>query len=512
MTVSVTTPCGEIIGLQREDHVEFRGIPYAEQPIGVSRFKAPEPLMPSEDPVNAERFSDACPQEEVSMFGISQMSEDCLYLNVWTPACDNRKRPVMVWVHGGGFQTGSGAQLIYRGRTLAVHGDVVVVTINYRLGAFGFLYLNDLIPDHYNVSANNGLLDQIEALKWIKQNIALFGGDPNQVTLFGESAGAMSIASLLACPEARGLFRRAILQSGSADQVVTREEATRIARRFLEVADIDPANPDKLWQLSPSQIVKLQRECVKQSFNRGIYAQPIPQTGMTLVPVTDGKVLTQHPMRALEQGEAKDIPLLISYTRDEWNLFLRMPGAEKIMVNENIGQQDKLGLIKLCEKNLPGMGERAANLYEKIVRGDNPNAKYGDIFSTFESDRVFRIPSLRMAEIQSRHNQDVFLCQFNWDKGLLGACHASDIPLVFGCADNGVGQFLTGGGEGAKKLSDIVQACWIAFARSGTPATDRVGSWPAFDSESRKYMVFDETVSLAQEPLEAFRDMWEGVL
>ena len=322
----------------------------------------------------------------------------------------------------------------------------------------------------------------------------------------------MSIASLLACPEARGLFRRAILQSGSADQVVTREEATRIARRFLEVADIDPANPDKLWQLSPSQIVKLQRECVKQSFNRGIYAQPIPQTGMTLVPVTDGKVLTQHPMRALEQGAAKDIPLLISYTRDEWNLFLRMPGAEKIMVNENIGQQDKLGLIKLCEKNLPGMGERAANLYEKIVRGDNPNAKYGDIFSTFESDRVFRIPSLRMAEIQSRHNQDVFLCQFNWDKGLLGACHASDIPLVFGCADNGVGQFLTGGGEGAKKLSDIVQACWIAFARSGTPATDRVGSWPAFDSESRKYMVFDETVSLAQEPLEAFRDMWEGVL
>lgn len=512
MTVTVTTPCGEIIGIQREDHVEFRGIPYAEQPIGVNRFKATQPLLPNDDPVRAERFSDAAPQEEVSMFGISQMSEDCLYLNLWTPACDNKKRPVMVWIHGGGYQTGSGAQLIYRGRSLAVRGDVVVVTLNYRLGALGFLYLNELIPEHYQVSANNGLLDQIEALKWVQQNIALFGGDPADITLFGESAGAMSISSLLACPAAKGLFHRIILQSGSADQVLTRDEANAIAHRFLEVTDINPAKPDKLWQLTPAQIVKAQRECTRMSFNRGRYAQVVPQTGMTLVPVLDGSVLTQAPLRLLEQGEAAHMPMLVTYTRDEWNLFMRMPGAEKIMLNENMGNSGKPGLIKLCEKNLPGMGERAANLYEKIVRERNPAAKYPDIFSAFESDRVFRMPSLRMAELQSHHSKHVFVAQFNWDKGLLGACHASEIPFVFGCADNGVGQFLTGGGEGARKLSEAVQGCWIAFARSGNPATDRVGQWPAFNTDTRPTMCFDDTIKLQNDPLEQERELWEGVL
>ena len=511
MAVTVTTPCGEITGIQRDDHVEFRGIPYAEQPIGVKRFKEPEPLLP-DGPILADHFSDACPQEEVSMFGISQMSEDCLYLNLWTPACDNRKRPVMVWIHGGGYQTGSGAQLIYRGGHLAVRGDVVVVTINYRLGALGFLYLNELIPERYGVGANNGLLDQIEALRWIRQNISQFGGDPDDVTLFGESAGAMAIATLLACPAARGLFQRAILQSGSADQVLTRDEATNIARRFLEVTDINPSQPDKLWQLTPQQIIKAQRECTRMSFNRGIYAQAVPQSGMTLVPVMDGHLLPQSPLRALQQGEAAHIPLLITYTRDEWNLFLRMPGAEKIMLNDNLGNEGKPGLIKLCEKNLPGMGERAANLYEKLVKERNPSAKYSDIFSAFESDRVFRIPALRMAELQSAHSKHVYLAQFNWDKGLLGACHASDIPFVFGCADNGVGQFLTGGGESARKLSEAVQGCWIAFARSGNPATDRVGRWPAFNTNTRATLCFDETIKLQEDPLEQERPLWEGVL
>lgn len=512
MTVSVTTACGEIIGIQRENHVEFRGIPYAEQPIGVQRFKATQPLLPSDDPVRADCFSDAAPQEEIPIFGINQMSEDCLYLNIWTPACDDRKRPVMVWIHGGAYQVGSSSQLLYRGRNLAVRGDVVVVSLNYRLGALGFLYLNDLIPEHYQVSPNNGLLDQIEALKWIRQNIARFGGDPDAVTLFGESAGAMAIASLLACPAAQGLFQRAILQSGAADQVLTREEATAIARRFLEVTDIDPAKPDRLWQLTPAQIVRAQRECTRMSYNRGRYAQAVIQTGMTLVPVIDGTVLTQSPLHVLEQGAAAHIPMLVSYTRDEWNLFLRMPGAENIMLKDGPINGDKPGLIKRFEQSLPGMGERAANLYERLVRERQPGAKYVDIFSAFESDRVIRIPSLRIAELQSRHSQQVYLAQFNWDKGLLGACHASDIPFVFGCTDHGVGQFLTGGGDGARKLADTVQGCWIAFARSGNPATDRVGPWPAFNTDTRPTLCFDEVCKVQEDPLEQERSLWEGVL
>lgn len=512
MTATVTTAYGEITGIQRADHVEFRGIPFAEQPIGVQRFKATQSLLPGDDPVRAERFADAAPQEELPMFSISQMSEDCLYLNIWTPACDNKNRPVMVWIHGGGYQTGSGSQLIYQGNNLAVRGDVVVVTLNYRLGALGFLYLNDLVPEQYQVSANNGLLDQIEALKWVKQNIAQFGGNPADITLFGESAGAMSIAALLACPSAQGLFQRAILQSGSADQVLTRDEATRIAHRFLEVTDINPAKPDKLWQLTPAQIVKAQRECLRMNFNRGRYAQQVLQTGMTLAPVIDGTVLTQSPLRVLEQGEASHVPLLISYTRDEWNLFLKMPGADKIIVSDNPGCNTKPDLIKQCEKRLPGMGERAANLYEKIVRERNATAQYTEIFGAFESDRVFRIPALRMAELQSKHTSAVYMAQFNWDKGLLGACHASDIPFVFGCADNGVGQFLSGGGDGARKLGDIVQGCWIAFARSGNPATDRVGAWPAFDANNPAVMCFDETTSLQKDLLKQELQLWEGVL
>lgn len=512
MSVSVMPPCGEILGIQCDGYQEFRGIPYAEQPIGVARFKAPEPLLPFDDPFKADRFGDAAPQDEIPLFGINQTSEDCLYLNIWTPASDNKKRPVMVWIHGGGFLTGSGSQLIYSGRELAANGDVVVVTINYRLGVLGFLHLNDLIPESLGISSNNGLLDQIEALKWVKSNIEQFGGNPNDITLFGESAGAMSIATLLACPSAQGLFQRAILQSGAADQVMTHDEATLIARKFLEITEINPNQAEKLWQLTPAQIIKAQRQLVKMSFDRGIYSQPVLQTGMTLIPVVDGKTLPQTPLSALKKGEAKHIPLMVGCTRDEWNLFVRMPGTEGLFSQQNVNDIEKLDLINLCEKNLPGMGERAANLYEKLVRSTNPEGTLADIYSAFESDRMFRIPTLRLAELQSEHTDQVFMFQFNWDKGSFGACHASDIPFVFGCTDNPAGQFLTGGGEQAARLSTRVQNCWIAFARSGDPSTDGVGKWQAFNKDNRQVMCFDETSGLQKDPFRASAPLWEGVL
>ncbi len=354
MMLSVNTPCGEIIGLQRDGYQEFRGIPYAEQPIGVARFKAPEPLLPFDEPFKADRFGDSAPQDKIPLFGITQTSEDCLYLNGWTPACDDKKRPVMVWIHGGGFLTGSGSQLIYNGRNLAMSGDVVVVSINYRLGVLGYLYLNDLIDPEHNISANNGLLDQMEALRWVKNNIAAFGGDPEDVTLFGESAGAMSIATLMACPDARGLFHRAILQSGAADQVLTRDEATDIARKFLELTDIDPAQPEKLWQLSPDQIIKAQRQLTKMSFNRGAFSQEVRQTGMVLLPVVEGDTLPAKPLSAFQKGETSDIPILVGCTRDEWNLFLSLPGTEGLFAPSNVNEVEKSDLIDLMEKCVPG--------------------------------------------------------------------------------------------------------------------------------------------------------------
>ena len=512
MTVSVNTPCGEIIGLQREGYQEFRGIPYAEQPIGVSRFKAPEPLLPFDEPFKADRFGDSAPQDHIPLFGITQTSEDCLYLNVWTPACDDKKRPVMVWIHGGGFLTGSGSQLIYNGRNLAVNGDVVVVSINYRLGVLGYLYFNDLIHEDHNISANNGLLDQIEALRWVKNNIAAFGGNPEDITLFGESAGGMSIATLLASPSAKGLFKRAIIQSGGADQVLTRSEATDIARKFLEITEIDPGKPEKLWQLSPDQIVKAQRKLTKMSFNRGPFSQEVRQTGMVLLPVVEGNILPQTPLSAIQQGEAKDIPIMVGCTRDEWNLFLSLPGTEGLFGPGNVKEVEKSDLIALLEKSVPGMGERAANLYEKVVQGAKNSSTLADVYSAFEGDRMFRIPTLRIAEAHSEHSRNAFVFQFNWDKGGFGACHASDIPLVFGCTDNPAAQFLCGSDPGAAKLSTVVQNCWIAFARSSDPSTDGVGKWHAFDDETRHVMCFGETSQLHPDPFAASAHLWEGVL
>ncbi len=511
MSASVVTPYGEIFGIDHEDCQEFRGIPYAEQPIGVSRFKAPEPLLPFDEPFRADRFSDAAPQEIIDVFGITKTSEDCLYLNIWTPACDDKKRPVMIWFHGGAYSTGAGSQRLYNGQTLAVRGDVVVVTINFRLGVLGYLFLNDLIPESYGVSANNGLLDQLEALKWVKTNIENFGGDSNQITLFGESSGAMSIATLMATPAAQGLFNRVILQSGAADQTLTRDEATAVAKTFLEVTDVNPNQPEKLWQLTPQAIIQAQQRCLALTIERGVYSQSVPQTGMTLLPVVDGVTLPLSPAVALQKGQVAHIPMMVGCTRDEWNFFLRVPGAEKLQWRYDTKSLDKLALIQLCEQNLPGMGERAANLYEKVVKKRKPEANYCDVFSKFEGDRFFGIPSLRMAEYQSQFSDQVYFFQFNWDRGLFGACHASDIPFVFGNTET-VGQFLTGGGQQASRLSTIVQSCWTAFARSSNPSTDRVGSWSPFTADSRKVMIFDETCAMEDDPFAETLPLWKGIL
>lgn len=510
--VKVTTDCGEIIGLQRHGYQEFRGIPYAEPPIGVGRFKPPAPLLPLDEPLQAARFGDAAPQDKIPLFGINHTSEDCLYLNIWTPACDQRQRPVMVWIHGGGYLTGSSSQIIYHGHKLAMSGDVVVVSVNYRLGALGFLYLNQLLEDHHGVSANNGLLDQIEALRWVQRNIAAFGGNPDAVTLFGESAGAMSIAALLACPAATGLFQRAILQSGGADQVQSPAAATELAARFLEYAGVRPDQAEQLWQLPVDQILSAQRRLTRHWFDRGPYSQPVMQTGMTLVPVVDGELLPQTPLAALQGGRARDCPIMVGCTRDEWKLFVNLPSGEGVFTSSQIQDLEKSDLIKLLETTLPGMGERAANLYEKVVQRQGDGVDLAAIYSAYESDRMFRIPSLRIAEAQSEHSDRIYMFQFNWDQGGFGACHASDIPLVFGCTEHPAGQFLCGADPGAGKLSDRVQNCWIAFARSGDPSTDEVGKWPAFDDESRQVMCFDRQSGVQTDPFADSAELWEGVL
>lgn len=513
MSIVVDTALGSLKGIDRSDYLEFRGVPYAQPPVGERRFRTPETITPWEGVRNADRFSDACPQEERSVFGIGHTSEDCLHLNIWTPAADNQKRPVMVWIHGGGFITGSGSQLIYRGRDLARNGDVVVVTINYRLGALGYLHLEGLVDDERQVSNNNGLLDQIEALKWVQEHIANFGGDPEQVTIFGESAGGMSVATLLATPAAKGLFKRAIVQSGSGDHVLTKADATRITQRFLDAAGITQDNMDKLWELDKHQIINAQKACEDIVIDRGLHHQVVSQIGMAFLPLVDGDLLPQAPITAIDAGAAADIPLMVGYTRDEWNLFLHTPGPDGAsLAKTKYKGLDKAELIRLCERGLPSLGEKTANLYSQHLKANDPDARCIDMYSAFETDRMFRIPSIRIAEAQSKHNEQVYSFCFNWDKGVFGACHAVDLPFVFGGVERGIGQILCGGGDHAKKLSEVVQNCWIAFARSGNPGTDTVGTWPGYETASRQTMAFDEEVAVINDPGRESREHWEGII
>ena len=509
----VETSLGTLKGIQRTNHIEFRGIPFAAPPIKELRFQAPQPMEPWQGVKRADRFSDASIQENISLFGVGNTSEDCLYLNVWTPNTDNAKRPVMVWIHGGAYVSGSGSQLIYRGRELCENGDLLIVTINYRLGVLGFLDLTSHFSSDLPVSCNNGLLDQIAALSWVKDNIEGFGGDPEQVTVFGESAGAMSIAALMASPRAKGLFSKVIIQSGSGDHVLTKEEAARITDRFLQEAGVSSEDPDALFTLSTKQILAAQKKCMGMSVNRGSQQQPVPQFGMTLVPVIDGDILPTSPIRAIEAGVAADIALMAGATRDEWNLFLHTPGPDgESLAKTRYKNLNKSELIKICERDLPGLGEKSANLYEKIIldRGNSDSAI--DMYSAFETDRMFRIPTLRLAEAQSLHRDDVYMFEFEWDKGVFGACHASDIPFVFGSTQGGFGQILTGGGKKAAELSDTVQSSWVAFARSGNPGTDRVGQWPGYSADSRNVMCFSDTSKLIDDPQGNTRKHWDGIL
>ncbi|HWN16827.1 MAG TPA: carboxylesterase family protein, partial [Candidatus Dormibacteraeota bacterium] len=262
MDVLVETRRGRVRGLAEAGLAVFRGIPYARPPVGPRRFGPPEPPEAWTGTHDATRYGSSAPQNgaligPIMSLGIGRTSEDCLYLNIWTPAADRRRRPVLVWIHGGAFLLGSGSQMLYDGATLARRGDVVVVTINYRLGAFGFLRLRDRFGQRLPATGNEGLLDQVAALTWVRDEIEAFGGDPGQVTIFGESAGSMSCATLLGLPRAHGLFHRAILQSGGANFVWPREIATELSDHVLD--ELAVASPEALQNLGADRILEVQR-------------------------------------------------------------------------------------------------------------------------------------------------------------------------------------------------------------------------------------------------------------
>lgn len=507
MSALVETKYGKLQGYEKEGLQIFKGIPFARPPVGKLRFQAPQPPEPWDGVREATKWGGACPQDKIPIMNVGEMSEDCLYLNVWTPACDGKKRPVMFWIHGGGFMIGSTAQGEYNGKHLAKNGDVVVVSTNYRLGAFGFLHLSELLGEGFPSASNNGIRDQIAALEWVRENIEAFGGNPADVTIFGESAGGMSVSTLLGSPKSKGLFAKAIPQSGAANHSISSEDGTRAAKAVLDALGIDPKNPEKLWEVDAKSIVKAQRASAKLTVAVG--PGKIPQTAMTLIPVVDGDVLTKGTWEAINDGIAKDVSVMTGTTLEEWRLFSQMAELTAGMSGGEKPPQidaDKLG--QFVEAGLPGRADAAIALYSKGREGAKPQ----EIYTAIETDRMFRAPATRLVEAQSKHNKNTYLYRVDFAGPTFGACHAIDIPLVFGGVDNPFGQMFTGGGEKARTVSKNMQDAWLSFAKTGKPGHAGLPEWPAYEESRRATMLFNAECKVVEDPDADHRKFWDDIL
>jgi para-nitrobenzyl esterase len=492
MPIEVETPNGKLAGSEEEGVRAFRGVPFARPPVGALRFAAPEPAEPWTGVREAIAFGASSHQTAMLLplpgMDVGAQAEDCLFANVWTPEGASGL-PVMVWIHGGGFVIGSGSQQIYDGAALARRGEVVVVSINYRLGSFGFLHLTDLCPGMEGLADNVGMRDQVAGLEWVRDHIEAFGGDPGNVTIFGESAGGMSVGTLLGMPSARGLFHKAIPQSGACHNFHTREAASKVAETFLEALGISPAEAaTRLRDVPAKKLVE---------------AQGATQLGLSTTlgllpfqPVICEDSLPAPALGVVRAGAHAGMPILIGSTRDEWKLFS--------MMDPTVVTLDEAGMLAKLGEALPEIGAREVmEVYGGGGRG------LADVFFAAQTDRVFRIPAIRLAEAQQPH-APVYMYRVDWESpvlgGMLGACHAIELPFVFGThAKPGADQFI-GSGPEVDALAETMMDAWAAFARTGDPG------WQPFDPDTRATMLFGRECGVAKDPAREERLAWEGLL
>jgi para-nitrobenzyl esterase len=498
----VETTCGVVRGIVEGPVTAFYGIPYAAPPVGPLRLRAPRPCRPWLGVRDATRPGPGAPQipppPQMAAQAPDVQDEDCLTVNVWTPAVDGGRRPVMVWIHGGGFTGGAGSVPLYRGGHLAARGDVVVVTGNYRLGVLGFAAHPDLADDEAGgVAGNWGLLDQVAALRWVHDTIAAFGGDPDRVTVFGESAGAMSIGALLTMPAAQGLFHRAIQQSGPP-LAVPMARAEQVTAKVL--AELGLERPDQLATASVDDIIDAQR---RLSASDGV-------AGLPLVPVVDGVGLPAHPATAFDVGAEAPVPLVIGTNRDEATFFL--------VGDRAIHELDEATMLRRLRRFLAGWGVDgdvealvAAYRASRAERGEPTDAR--SLWTALLTDGMFRIGSIREAAAHAGHGHPTWSYLFTWPSpamgGTLGSCHAVDIPFVLGTLDApGMDRF-AGSGPRATALSERMMDTWATFARTGDPTGPAVDDWPRYDTARRATAVIGDTVTVVDAPGEAERLAWE---
>jgi para-nitrobenzyl esterase len=508
----VTVTGGRLRGVWRDDLWSFAGIPYARAPEGPLRWRPPQPPERWDGVREASRFGPIAPQP-VAIPGVTSpsdpataepQSEDCLTLNIWTPeipalptTLPGTGRPVMVWIHGGGFTSGSGSVFLYRGSQLVRHGDVIVVTINYRLGALGFLGHRGL-DDPDGLIGNWGLQDQLAALRWVRDHIALFGGDAGNVTVFGESAGAMSIATLLGTPAAGGLFRRAVVQSGGV-HVHSVTEAERSADRLAQTLGLAECNRDTLGPIPSAELVAATEEVARHRPDPGLI--PLP-----FLPVVDGVLVPRHPLASVEAGSAADIGLLIGTNRDELTLFgLSNPALRSL---------DDDGVARWVANAAPDVptGE-LLEAYGAARQARSEEIDAWHMLVALGSDGVFRWPSLQLAAAQVAQGAPPYLYLFDWESpafgGVLGSCHALELPFVFGWVHVPAVQLFTGAGTEVTTLSHHMQQAWLAFARTGDPSGGELGPWPTWDPVRRTTMTLGRHSGPVDAPRNPELAVWE---
>lgn len=470
-TTPVVTTAGPITGLQQGDLRVFKGIPFAAPPVGPLRWQAPQPPAPWREPRACTAFGPSCPQhtgEKLVPIG-GPFSEDCLYLNVWTTAAPDARQPVMFWIHGGGFTMGGAAQATYDGANLARHG-VVVVTINYRLGPFGFTALPALTAaSGHNASGNYGLLDQIAALQWVRDNIAGFGGDPGQVTIFGESAGAVSVNLLLCSPLAQGLFHRAIAESGS---LPTRLPPLRVAeRRGLALAE-------KLGVTEgPDMLAQLRAKPADQILAATGRPSPLPGGGTVEFVCLDGYVLREKPEQTAEAGRLTRVPYLAGTVADEGSVF-----ARRFPINSVKGYQATLHFI---------FGDQAAAL-EKLYPVEKPQ-DIGPALNGLLGD-AFVAGTRRMVRNMAAAGSPAYLYQFTRLSDVaaaagVGCFHGSELPYVFG----NLGP--VGRDARDRDLAEAVMGYWTRFAATGDPNGGGAVDWPRYEATTDQHLILDAPIT-----------------
>lgn len=491
MTATVAeTTSGPVQGRIKDGVLLFAGIPYAAPPVGRNRFRAAQPVEPWTDVRDATRFGPAAPQVPTGGLTASapvRWDEDCLTLNITTPALDDGRRPVLFWIHGGGYRTGQGAIPWYNGARFARRGDIVVVSINYRLGALGFTDLSELGGD-FATSGANGILDQITALTWVRDNIERFGGDPARVTIAGESAGAFSVSTLLASPAAEGLFRAAIAQSGGAHHTLPPAAGRTVARSLLDELGVDSA--EAVQAVSAETILDAQAR-VSEAIGDGPKAKE--KLGVAVAPfypVEGNRVVPLAPIEALREGASRGIPLLTGTNRHETTLFGYREADDEML--ERIAEH--YGAAKTLD----------------VYRWNRPDDGPNQLLIAFTTDHMFRIPALRMVEARNTlPDTPSWMYWFCWEsrafEGRLGATHALEIPFAFDNLDKaGVDVFL-GPGEPPQTVADAMHRAWIDFVRDGDPG------WPQYDLERRPTMRFDDDCGVIHDPDGAERAAWDGL-